>query len=89
VAITLQATGHTNAVRPRGKSVEDMFFAHPARTRNLDDADVGLILQPDGPAKVGRGIGAVMAAKSYNLRLKGSTTLPSPFFQLLKTSFYR
>src|SRR5271157_397084 len=69
VAAAFQAPGHQDPVDALLEGVEDVFHFDLAGARRVDDAHVGGILHALGARQVGRGIGAVVAAKGDDPRL--------------------
>ena len=70
MAAAFEAAGHQHAVRAVFKRLHEIFGLQPARAGGADDAHVGRILDAHGPRQIGRGIGAIVAAKGQDLGLK-------------------
>jgi hypothetical protein len=70
MAVSFQSTGYQHAVGPPLKSAQGLPYVQLARAGYLDHAHVGGILQAHSPGQVGGGVGAVLAGKGHDFRLK-------------------
>jgi hypothetical protein len=70
MAIPFQSTGYHNTVGPAFKGVQYLSHVQLAGAGNFNDPHVGGVLESHGPGQVGGGVGAMLAGKSHDFRLK-------------------
>jgi hypothetical protein len=64
MAVSGVSAGHPDTVRTMPKGCEDQFWAHPGRTGQPDNPEVGRILHPAHTGQISRTIAAPVAQES-------------------------